>query len=741
MKRYPDMDNIEDFYPLSPLQEGMLFHTLYAPGTGIYVNHLSCALSGRLDVSAFERAWQRVVQQHAALRTFFIWKNVKSPVQAVRRCVELPFEQQDWRGLAAAEQEARFERFKQADRAGGFELSKPPLMRLALMQLGADNYQFVWSYHHLLLDGWSIPLIFKDLLICYRAFSKGQEAHLTSSRPFREYLMWLRQRDMSKAEAFWRQTLKGFNALTPLPLDRLGGELPEGAKTHDKQQLRLSAELSASLQLFARQHQLTLNTLLQAAWALLLSRYSGEEEVVYGAVVSGRPSELHGVETMVGAFINTLPMRVHVASDAPLLPWLKELQQQQLAMIEYEYSPLQQVQGWSDLPRGVPLFESGFAFENYPMDATANEGAVPPPSRQELKVSNMRTAQQANFPLNVLAMPGQRIGIHILHDCSRYEAATVERLLDNLGNILEGIVSRPVQRLSSISLLNQAQRRQTLTEWNQTLDASVARRCLHELFEEQARKRPEAVALVLEGERLSYGELNARANRLARYLRRRGVGAEVRVGILLERSLEMVIGILGVLKAGGAYVPLDPEYPAQRLSMMMEDAEVWLLLTQEKLKARVEASSAEMLCLDADWKQSAEESAENLEDGAEANNLAYIIFTSGSTGRPKGVLVAHSGLNNLAQTQIRAFDVRPESRVFQFASLSFDASVWEIVMTLATGATLYLGSKEHLFGQPLADLLRRHSITHITIPPSVLAALPSTELPALKTIVVAGEAC
>jgi NRPS condensation-like uncharacterized protein len=339
------MRNVEDIYPFSPMQQGMLFHTLYAPDSGVYCEQISCSLNGNLNVSAFKQAWRQVVQRHPILRTAFLWEGLDEPLQVVRLRVTLPWVQEDWRGLSLPEQQARLEAFLQADRARGFALGQAPLMRCALLRVAEDTYQFVLDYHQLLLDGWSLPLVLKEVLACYAAFCRGQDPHLESPRPYRDYIAWLQRQDLAQAERFWRQALRGIMAPTPLPIARSEGALLE--PRYEEQELKLPAAVTAQLQSLARAQRLTLNTLVQGAWALLLSRYSGEDEVLFGATVSGRPVELGRVEAMVGLFINTLPVRVQVPPKARLLPWLEQLQAQQVEREQYMYSPLVEIQGWS----------------------------------------------------------------------------------------------------------------------------------------------------------------------------------------------------------------------------------------------------------------------------------------------------------------------------------------------------------------------------------------------------------
>ncbi|WP_169218415.1 non-ribosomal peptide synthetase [Brasilonema sp. UFV-L1] len=739
--------NIEDIYPLSPMQQGMLFHSLYAPESGVYFEQLSCTLRGNLEVQAFEQAWQQVVARHSVLRTVFVWEHLSEPLQVVYHQVKVTVETLDWRELSVEQQQQQLEIFLHSQRQQGFQLSVAPLMRLNLIQLDKDCYQFVWSFHHILLDGWSVPLIFKDLLYFYQAFSQGESLRYEPTASYRNYIAWLQKQDLALAEKFWRQKLQGFIAPTPLTVDKPLSNREQSHSSYSEQQIQLSVQATADVQSFARQHQLSVNNLVQATWALLLCRYSGETDVVFGATVSGRPPSLVGIESIVGLFINTLPVRVQVSRETQLLPLLKDLQALAFECEQYSYSPLVEIQGWSEVPRGTSLFESIVVFENYPVDAAVQ------PRNGSLEISSIRGIEQTNYPITVVAAVfGEQLSVKISYDTNRFDDATIIRMLGHFQTLLCGIVANPIGPVSQLPLLTEPEQQQLLVEWNDTTVEYPTDKCIHQLFEEQAQRTPDAVAIVYVdalcaasrrvNQQLTYYELNCRANQLAHQLRSLGVGPEVLVGLCVERSLLMVVGLLGILKAGGAYVPLDPEYPTQRLSFMLEDATVGILLTQQHLVERLPQHQAQAFCLDEVCEQIAQNYHHNPISGVRAFNLANVIYTSGSTGRPKGVMVTHTGLCNLAQAQIQTFGVQNSSRILQFASLSFDASISEIVMALASGARLYLGTKDSLLpGMPLIQRLRDDCITHITLPPSALCVLPVEELPALQTMIVAGEAC
>jgi surfactin family lipopeptide synthetase C len=733
--------NVADFYPLSPMQQGMLFHSLYAPDSGVYVEQLSCALDGELDVRAFEHAWQRVVERHAILRTGFIGESLKEPVQLVYREVKVSVTQHDWRSLSPAEQSAQRAVFLQADRTRAFDLAAAPLMRLTLIRTAAQTHEFVWSYHHALLDGWSTPLLIQEVLAFYEAARRGDELRLPPARPYRDYIVWLRRQSLADAAAYWRRALKGFTAPTPLVVDNpIEPASDHGAKTHELE-TRVSAALTSALQALARQQHLTLSTIVQGAWALLLSRYSGEADVLFGATVAGRPVDLPEAETMIGLFINTLPVRVNVCENLSVIDWLTALQTQLVELRQYEYSPLVQIQSWSDVPRGQPMFESLLVFENYPVAAAL------PQQEGSLQLRNVQSVEQTNYPLNLVAGADQELLLRLLYDEQRFERATIARMLGHLTTILSAIATHPAQLLRAVPLLTEAEQHQVLIEWNATAADYPADQCAHQLFEQQAIGLPDAIAVTYEAETVTYGELNRRANQLAHHLREAGVGPEQVVGICVERSIEMIVGVLGVLKAGGAYLPIDSSYPPDRIAFMLDDSNASVLLTQHALLAGLFQPLAtvnlqKIMCLDTDWPSIAQERDENPINLTTPDNLAYIIYTSGSTGKPKGTLLQHRGLCNVATAYIRDFKILPASRVLQFFSFGFDGSVADIFSALLSGATLCLAPREALLATPdLYQLLKSQKITMALMPPAALLLLPSDDLPELRTLITGGDSC
>jgi amino acid adenylation domain-containing protein len=447
--------NIQDIYELTPVQQGILFHSLYAPELGLYVFQTRIALQGVINVEAFEQAWQQVVERHTILRTSFHWQDLEQPLEVVYKKVKVPLQQQDWRGMDTHEQQRQLKSFLASDRNCGFDLSQIPLMRLTLFRLADEYYEFVWSRHFIIADGWSIPMILGEVVQIYEALCQGQNGYLAPSTPFRNYVEWLQQQNVSQAEVFWRQLLNGVKTPTPLTNLYVDG-LSHQEEKYDDQQITLSVETTSALYSFARQHRITVNTIVQGVWAFLISRYSGQEEVIYGCTVSGRPPELAGAESIVGMLVNTLPVRVKVDPQQPLLVWLQQLQAQLLEMRQYEYTSLVEIQSWSQVPRGVSLFDSIVVFENLPVPEALREG------ERTIEVPDSSNFYKINYPLTVVVVPGSPLVIGINYDFNRVDILTINGILTQLNILLQNMVADPDVCLGDLELLTEREKQITL---------------------------------------------------------------------------------------------------------------------------------------------------------------------------------------------------------------------------------------------------------------------------------------
>jgi amino acid adenylation domain-containing protein len=665
-------------YPLTPLQHGMLFQSLRAPATGIDVEQAVGRLGEPVDAARLERAWQRAVERHEVLRTVFRWAEVAEPVQVVLPAVQVPLALHDCGALAAAEREARLERYLAEDRARGFDLAEGPVMRLALFRFADDEHVLVWSFHHIVLGGGSVAAVLLEVFALYDA-GEDAEPGLPARRPFRDHVEWLRGRDPAADQAYWSRRLRGVNAPAAMPAARRAPRDPAAEPAFGELELRLDAPAEAALRTLKRERGVNLNTVAQGAWALLLGRYTGCDEAVFGLVRGGRGTGVEGVDGMVGMLINTVPVRVPLPPEARVIDWLKALAEENAALRRHEHAALADISRWSGVRGGAALFDTTFNYHTeFFEDAFRGRGG-----RWARRSFRMRRC--TGFGLSVAVASAAPLRVQVDYDADRFDRAAVEAMLEQYCTLLAAIAAEPEAPLGRLALVAPG-RRAALLAAGRAMRAFPVRERIDQRFERRAAERPHSPAVTFAGESLTYAELNARANRLAHRLRALGVGPETRVGLCLERSAELVVAILGVLKAGGAYVPLDPEHPAERIAFVLEDAGVPVLVTHSGLLPRLPEHGGATVCLDRDADAIARESAEDPRVGAGPDILAYVIYTSGSTGRPKGVEVTHANVARLFDATDAWFGFGGDDVWTLFHSCAFDFSVWEI-----WGALLYGG--------------------------------------------------
>jgi amino acid adenylation domain-containing protein len=735
---------IEDIYLLAPMQQGILFHTILAQQADPYFVQTSYTIRGELNAAALEAAGQAVLEQHPVLRTTPVWEGRAKPVQIVWRDVKLPFPLYDWRDLTSDEQQRRFDSLLLEDFERGFTLTQPPLMRHALVRLSDNVYKYILSHHHLLLDGWSSAVVMKEMLLAYEALSHNRSLDFETRRPFRDYINWLRQQDLSAAENYWRAQLEGFRTPTSLGMKRWhlnGNSTSTDTGWRDgfgEERYLLDHAVTLRLDEFARSQHVTINTLAQSAWALLLSCYSGDADILFGAVVSGRPAELEGAESMVGLFINTLPVRIRVMPGVRVGEWLREVQSKAVEARGYEYSPLAAVQRLSQIKVGSPLFESLLVFENYPMDKMLQERIG------NLTISDVRGRERTGYPLTlIIGTAGEKLSLLAIYDQRRFDPALVKSMLRHFETLLVNMTSNSQRRVEELTLLSEDERSVLLSNPNGAIRSSPV--TITELFKHQVRRLPDNVAVNCGDEQLTYRELDERAERLARELQRSGFGPELLVAVLLDRSVELVVVLLGILKAGAAYVPLDPSYPQQRIDDILRDSQARLLITRRSLAQRVPEQTC-VLWLD-DQREEFANSAGQISVDVTGDNLAYVIYTSGSTGRPKGVLITHANVTRLLDATQHWFEFGEHDVWALFFSYAFDFSVWEIWGALLHGGRLVVvphptNRSPELF----RELLRRENVTVLNQTASAFRHLmlvdgspERVDLPALRLIIFGGE--
>jgi amino acid adenylation domain-containing protein/non-ribosomal peptide synthase protein (TIGR01720 family) len=713
-----------DVLPLTPLQEGLLFHALYdEQAVDVYTMQLVVTFAGTVEPERLHAALRALLRRHPNVRAGFRYQGLERPVQVIPAEVTVPVTELDLTGR----DEAAWQEVVHADRTGRFDPARPPLLRCTLARTGPEAHRLLLTAHHLLLDGWSVAVLVDELLTLYAA--GGDERALPPPTPYRTFLEWLARRDRDAGAAAWGSALAGLAEPTRLAATPAAvGQLPQ------VRELLLSAEDTAALEATARARGLTLNTLVQGAWGLVLGAHTGHPDVVFGAVVSGRPPEIAGVESMVGLFVNTVPVRVRVQPRESVGDLLARLQQEQAALIEHQHV------GLAEITRSVgigELFDSVMAYESYPYQEARR------PLTDDLAVTGISSVDATHYPVALAVVPGQRLRLRFEHLPAAVETATAQALADRLAWLLAELPALCERPVADVALLTPPER-QSLARWQDT-DAEVPARCLPDLFEQQAARTPDAPAVEADGARLTYAELNRRANRLAHHLRRLGVGPEDVVALLMRRSPELVVATVAVAKAGAAYLPLDPDHPADRIGFLCEDARPVRVLTVAGMPVPVPVP---VPCLVLDAPDTVTALADEPEhDPARVlspEHPAYLIYTSGTTGTPKGVVVPHRGAVNLLWWMRAEFGLGADDRGLQKTPMSFDPSVPELWWPLMVGATLVVARPDgHTDPMYLAEAIIRERITTVDLVPSMLAALlpelASTGWGGLRRVICGGE--
>uniref|UniRef100_UPI003BB60BB0 amino acid adenylation domain-containing protein n=1 Tax=Pseudomonas sp. GZD-209 TaxID=3404807 RepID=UPI003BB60BB0 len=696
---------LDDLFPLSPMQQGMLFHTLYHKAAGDYINQMRLDVEG-LDPERFVQAWQCALDHHDSLRSGFLWQGeLERPLQMVLRDCALPWRLIDWRGrddLATS-----LDSLAAAERAQGFVLDQAPLLRLVLVRTGNDRHQLIYTCHHILMDGWSVSRLLAEVLQRYA----GQPPQRSVGR-YRDYIAWLQERDVQATETFWKAQLRTLEAPTRLA-DVFGAASVQAAPVPQQSlQVPLDASYSAQLQAFARSQQVTVNTLLQAAWLLLLQRYTGQATVCFGATVAGRPAQVKGAMEQIGLFINTLPVIASPRPQQPVGEFLRALQASNLDLREHEHTPLYELQRWAG-QGAQALFDSLLVFENYPVSAALAEA-----SPQGPRFTLLANHEQTNYPLVLAVNLGQTLHLQYSHDPQLFDGATVAQLNRHLLHLLTQLCADGARRLGELNLLPVAERDQLLHCWTPCAEGQPL---VHQRIAQWARETPDAVALHAGDDTVTYGQLDARANALAHALLARGIKAEDRLGVAMPRSAELIVCLLAVHKAGAAYVPLDPEYPAERLAYLMRDSAMVLLLSDSRLQGLPVPDGLAVLHPDR-----LDLSALPCTAPAVAvlpAQLAYVIYTSGSTGQPKGVAVEHGPLAMHCRAIGQRYEMTPEDCELHFMSFAFDGAHERWLTSLTHGGRLLIRDDSLWTAQKTYEQMHRFGVSVAAFPPLYLLQL------------------
>lgn len=734
--------NIQAIYPLTSLQEGILYHTIEMQNSDIYFQQFSCVLEGLKDANKWQQSWQQVAQSHPAMRTLFAWKNQAKPLQIVRNKISLPWHELDWQTLESSQQTSQWASLTLRDRDANFDLSTAPLTRFTLVNLGNNRYYFLFSFHHIILDGWSQRLLFDQAIAHY---NNAQSTHL-GQYDYSTFIDYLAHQDKDAAKTFWTTTLAGFKAPTNIVNDSSTQYTTVDNNNRSTQELSISNTLLEKLNAQARQHHLTLNSLILGAWSLILASHNRTNDVLFGTTVAGRPIDLPNADKIAGLFINTLPFRAKLNPQATLAESLAAMQSSQAACRQYEQTPITDIQRYSELSAGTSLFESIVVVENLPSAKDEN--------RNEFTIVDPQYKEFSHYPLAILVDPSEGLNLIAVHQESKISTTRAKDVLAQLQSVITQMSLSLDTPIANVNTLADAHRQQ-IADWNNTQHCFTDIAPVHQLFEKWAETTPNKKAIIdLSGTQalpLTYAQVNKRANQLARYIltKQQFSSNDVNnvVPIILERNANALIAYLAVMKAGAAYIPIDAEQPSQRIAAIIDSIQNdnLLVISQQSLQEKTSVSASNLLLLDAIENDITNVEDHNLSLGIAMSQLAYVIYTSGSTGVPKGVMIEHKALANSTLARNEFYTKTPDTFLL-LSSLATDSSIAGIYWTLSTGNTLVLPAKR--IEQDMAALgrvIQEHKVTHTLCIPSlyqlILEHCDTQNLAGLSTVIVAGESC
>ncbi|WP_433582139.1 amino acid adenylation domain-containing protein [Paenibacillus amylolyticus] len=724
-QRSGHLSEIENIYSLTPMQKGMWFHSALDRQTSAYFEQTRFTMRGALDVKLFERSWMELAKRHLVLRANFVKGPAGEPLQIIYRDKPVGFEYEELLHLQVDEKQAYLDKKAEEDKLRGFDMEHDALVRFTILRTEEQSYHVLWSFQHILMDGWCLAQLTQELFEAYSALTSGEQSAGDKGSDYGAYIEWLEKQDDQAASAYWMGFLAGYEGQTVLPGQK---ELaPNGRFTADHVTAELGKDLSERMDRVAKQRLVTVNTLLQAIWGVMLQKYNGTNDAVFGSVVAGRPAEIPGIESMIGLFINTVPVRVTSEADTVFADLMAKLQERALESGRYDYYPLYEIQARSVQKQN--LINHIIAFENYPVDEQMEQAGDQ--QHGDLTIADVQMEEQTNYNFNVTVVPGDEIEIRFDFNAEVFDKDSIERLKGHLVHLLEQVADNPEITVGELELVTEAEKADLLGRFNDTTTEFPRGKTLIQLFEEQAERIPDAVAISLNGQELTYRELNERVNRLARTLRSHGISKDRLVAIMAERSIEMVVGMLAAHKAGSAYVPIDPEYPEERIRFLIEDSGAQVMLTQSRLRERLAGSDSVIFL---DNESFYHEDRTNLNPGNEATDLACIIYTSGTTGKPKGNLVSHRNIVRIVRNT-NYIEITERDHVLQLSSYSFDGAIFDIFGALTNGARLVLVPHETLLevGQ-LADLIQRERISVMLITTAFFNVLVDVNVDCLRDV-------
>jgi amino acid adenylation domain-containing protein len=738
INRLETPEKVVAMYRLSPLQSGLLYHSILNNESVAYTEQMACEFPAGVDIELFRACWKRLIHRHSILRSKFVYKQTALPLQCVMERVDVPLTEIDFSMLSKEVQSVRLESFRQQDIEKGFALDQAPLMRLTLIRLGQNRYSLVWTYHHILLDGWSVSIVTRELLQSYQNLDASKEGNVEKLDNYEDYIKHIASIDRVRAEQFWRGYLSGLSqgALISILEQRNGLKAGEH---FGNVSVSFDASMSKGVNAFIKKHHLTSNTLMQGVWSLVLSTFTGEDNILFGAVVSGRPEQLEDAENRVGLYINTLPLRTTIDRARDVVEWLQELQERHVEARKHQYVSLTDIRSFSDIKGD--LFNTILAFENYPVSEQVS-------AQKHLRIENILTTERSNYALTVVASFREKLNVNFVYDESKLSKHQLSQISDHFQFILKQIVQGVGQSLGELDLTCHAAHalvRETLLNQQISYPSTIT---VLDVFRSQVAKRPKSCAVSCGEINLSYEELDKRSSQLANLLINNINNRPAPIGLCVERSVDLIVGVLGILKSGCAYLPLDPDYPPSRLQFMLENADVTLVITQEKFRHLISVDFCTLAIDGSEEMTMTKSSNKDPMTPLSPDDLAYIIYTSGTTGQPKGSLITHRNIVRLFFSDKALFDFHDHDVWTMLHSICFDFSVWELFGALLHGGRLVLVTKPIVQDSiALADLLVREQVTVLNQTPAafyvlqeIILSTPSGLLNKLRYVIFGGEA-
>jgi amino acid adenylation domain-containing protein len=730
------------------MQEGMLFHALVDETSLSYFEQMSYQLHGRLDICLVKKSLNELFKRHDILRTAFVHKDLDRPMQVLLKNRVADFYFEDISKLGDRQDKETFTReFKAKDKKRSFDLSADVLLRLSILRVEESGFEFIWSFHHILMDGWCIGILNSEFFEIYSSYLEDRPYRLPGVKSYRTYIQWLREQDIESSAQYWENYLADYEALAGIPKTSIFKK-EETPYRNEKISVHLDIGKTTALNRLAAANQVTLNTVTQALWGILLGKYNDREDVVYGAVVSGRPSELEGVESIVGLFINTIPVRIQFAGTMKFTALLQKVQEAAVNSESHHYNPLADIQAKSILKQN--LIDHLFAFENYPV-AEHIEGLGSGTNENDkisLRITNVNTFAQSNYNFNVAITAADRLMVSFMYNGNQYDRDYVARIGGHFLAAIDRIIENQDLAIQELEFLTEVELSRILYDFNKTETIFPKEKTIHHLFEEQAAKTPDHVGLVgpVRQFTITYHQLNGHSNRLAEVLIEKGVKADTIVGIMMERSIEMIVGILGILKSGGAYLPIDPEHPQERIQYILEDSNAKILLEMEECPKKI-IVNCQLLIVNFKLTSLLPMQAplqHYIFSDHHSRHLAYIIYTSGTTGRPKGVMIDHGSIFNAIYWRQQEYKLKPGDRTLQLFSFAFDGFLTSFFTPIVSGAmVVQLRSEEIKNVAQIKETIASMGITHFICVPSLYRSLlevsTGKELMSLKTVTLAGE--